>query len=288
MSKRNKGIFYILLAALCFSLMSLFVRMSGDIPVMQKAFFRNLIALMFALGVLIKNRIPLTWNRGDGKYLFFRAFFGTVGLICNFYAIDRLAIADANMLNKLSPFFAILFSLLLLKEKIAPYQAVCVAAAFGGAMFILRPGFDSLVSFPALIGLLGGLGAGAAYTMVRILGGRGVKGPVIVFWFSAFSCLSCLPYSIAHYAPMSRTQLFYLLLAGLAASGGQFSITAAYTCAPAKDISIFDYSQIIFSSLLGVLFLHEMPHVLSFIGYFIIIGSSAAMFLIRRKKESAS
>lgn len=288
MSKRNKGIFYILLAALCFSLMSLFVRMSGDIPVMQKAFFRNLIALMFALGVLIKNRIPLTWRQGDGKYLFFRAFFGTVGLICNFYAIDRLAIADANMLNKLSPFFAILFSLLLLKEKIAPYQAVCVAAAFGGAMFILRPGFDSLVSFPALIGLLGGLGAGAAYTMVRILGGRGVKGPVIVFWFSAFSCLSCLPYSIAHYAPMSSAQLFYLLLAGLAASGGQFSITAAYTCAPAKDISIFDYSQIIFSSLLGVLFLHEMPHVLSFIGYFIIIGSSAAMFLIRRKKESAS
>lgn len=78
----------------------------------------------------------------------------------------------------------------------------------------------------------------------------------------------------------------FLLLAGLAASGGQFSITAAYTHAPAKDISIFDYMQIIFSSLLGLIVLHEVPVWLSVVGYFIIIGSSLAMFLIRRRKEA--
>ena len=185
----------------------------------------------------------------------------------------------------MSPFFAIIVSFFLLKEKVAPYQAVCVITAFIGVLFILRPGFDSMVTFPALIGLLGGIGAGTAYAMVRVLGGHGVQGPVIVFVFSLFSTLVSLPWLILDFTPMTRTQLLFLLLAGFAASGGQFSITAAYTHAPAKDISIFDYMQIVFSSLMGILVLGEVPVLLSIIGYIIIIGSSLAMFFIRRKKE---
>ena len=160
MKERNKGIFYITLAAFCFAMMSLFVRLSGDLPPMQKAFFRNFVALLFAGGILWKDHISLKVPREDWIYLFLRVFCGTAGLICNFYAIDHLHIADANMLNKMSPFFAIIASYFLLKEKVAPYQAVCVLLAFIGALFILRPGFDSMVTIPALIGLLGGLGAG--------------------------------------------------------------------------------------------------------------------------------
>lgn len=89
------------------------------------------------------------------------------------------------MLNKLSPFFAIIFSYFLLKEKIKPYQLICVIVAFIGALFILRPGFDSVATFPAFIGLIGGMGAGLAYTNVRIasipFNGRTVcnTGPVL-------------------------------------------------------------------------------------------------------------
>lgn len=286
MTERNKGICFILLSALCFALMSLFVKLSGDLPSMEKAFFRNIVALVFAAFILYRRHIPLKLEKGNALALFLRCFCGTVGLICNFYAIDHLAISDANMLNKMSPFFAIIFSFLILKEKVAPYQAICVITAFIGTLFILRPGFDSMVTFPAFIGLLGGIGAGIAYTMVRVLGNRGVKGPLIVFSFSLFSTLVTLPYLIFDYAPMTGKQFLFLLLAGLAASGGQFSITAAYTHAPAKDISIFDYMQIIFSSLLGLIVLHEVPVWLSVVGYFIIIGSSLAMFLIRRRKEA--
>lgn len=286
MTKRSKGICFILLSALCFALMSLFVKLSGDLPSMEKAFFRNVVALVFAAFILYRRHIPLKLEKGNALALFLRCFCGTVGLICNFYAIDHLAISDANMLNKMSPFFAIIFSFLILKEKVAPYQAICVITAFIGTLFILRPGFDSMVTFPAFIGLLGGIGAGIAYTMVRVLGNRGVKGPLIVFSFSLFSTLVTLPYLIFDYAPMTGKQFLFLLLAGLAASGGQFSITAAYTHAPAKDISIFDYMQIIFSSLLGLIVLHEVPVWLSVVGYFIIIGSSLAMFLIRRRKEA--
>lgn len=286
MTERSKGICFILLSALCFALMSLFVKLSGDLPSMEKAFFRNIVALVFAAFILYRRHIPLKLEKGNALALFLRCFCGTVGLICNFYAIDHLAISDANMLNKMSPFFAIIFSFLILKEKVAPYQATCVITAFIGTLFILRPGFDSMVTFPAFIGLLGGIGAGIAYTMVRVLGNRGVKGPLIVFSFSLFSTLVTLPYLIFVYAPMNGKQFLFLLLAGLAASGGQFSITAAYTHAPAKDISIFDYMQIIFSSLLGLIVLHEVPVWLSVVGYFIIIGSSLAMFLIRRRKEA--
>ena len=107
MKERNKGIFYITLAAFCFAMMSLFVRLSGDLPPMQKAFFRNFVALLFAGGILWKDHISLKVPREDWIYLFLRVFCGTAGLICNFYAIDHLHIADANMLNKMSPFFAI-------------------------------------------------------------------------------------------------------------------------------------------------------------------------------------
>lgn len=288
MSERNKGIFYIILAALCFSLMSLFVRLSGDIPAIQKSFFRNLVALVFAAIILRKEKIPFHAGKGNTIYLLLRAGFGTLGIFCNFYAIDHLALSDANMLNKLSPFFAIIFSYFLLKERVAFYQIMCVIVAFVGTLFILRPGFNSLVTFPAFIGLLGGLGAGIAYTMVRILSGRGVKGPFIVFFFSTFSCLAALPYCLLHYTPMEPWQLGCLLLAGLAASGGQFSVTAAYSHAPAKEISVYDYTQIIFSSFWGILFLGEFPDWVSITGYLIIFAASLSMFLIRRKQETVN
>ena len=83
-----------------------------------------------------------------------------------------------------------------------------------------------------------------------------------------------------------------LLLAGVSATGGQFFITAAYRFAPAKEIAVFDYSQVLFAALLGFFFLHELPDVWSFAGYFIIIGAAAgkqltAHLLFKREKRSA-
>lgn len=85
---------------------------------------------------------------------------------------------------------------------------------------------------------------------------------------------------------MNVFQVMTLLLAGLAAAGGQFSITAAYSHAPAREISIYDYTQIIFSTILGLIFLQELPDAFSFAGYFIIIGASLAMFLWNNRKST--
>lgn len=282
-SKTTKGICLIICSAFCFACMNVCVRLSGDLPSIQKSFFRNFIAMLFALFLLLKQHASFKIEKQHLPYLVLRSFFGTVGILCNFYAIDHLLVADASILNKLSPFFAIIFSFLILKEKIKPVQAFCVMLAFAGCICIVKPGFQNVSVIPALIGVIGGMGAGIAYTMVRLLGTRGVKGPFIVFFFSAFSCLVTLPWLLFQYVPMKMSQILFLLLAGLAATGGQFTITAAYTYAPAREISIYDYSQILFATLLGFLLFSEIPDALSFLGYGIIILASLVMFLYNRK-----
>lgn len=250
MKEKNKGILCIICAAFCFALMNLFVKMSGDIPTLQKAFFRNIVAIFFSLSLLLKTHTNIAACKRNWKFILLRSIFGTLGIFFNFYAIDHLHISDASMLNKLSPFFAIIFSYFVLKEKAKPYQLACVLAALTGTVFILKPGTGTLteaslftfISFPAFIGLLSGMSAGLAYTLLRKATSNGVPGNMVVFIFSTFSCLCSLPYCIINFTPMTLQQTVFLLLAGLAATGGQLSITAAYTYAPASELSVYDYS----------------------------------------------
>ena len=266
MSSRNKGICFIILSAFSFALMGACVRLAGDVPSIQKSFFRNLVAFFVALIMIVRSGDGFEIKKGNLGYMVLRATFGTLGILCNFYAVDHLVLSDASMLNKMSPFFVILFSFLLLKEKLKPAQAIAIFVAFIGSLFIIKPTFTNMELFPSVIGLCGGIGAGIAYAMVRILGQRGQKGSSVVLFFSGFSCIVTLPYLLLNYHPMTGTQILALLGAGLAAAGGQFGITAAYYHAPAKEISIYDYSQIIFSTILGYFLFGQVPDKYSVLG----------------------
>ena len=272
LNNTTKGIVCIILAALGFSLMTFFVRLSGNVPTMEKAFFRNAFAAVVSFILLKREGEKFHVKRENRSDLFFRCLFGTSGLIANFYAIDKIGIADANMLNKLSPFFAIVLSIPILKERPKKIDILTTLVAFLGAVLIVRPGSGISNTIPALIGLYGGFGAGFAYVFVRKLGGKGEKTPIIVLCFSLFSCLVCIPFIIPIFVLPTFKQLFLLILAGLAATLGQFGITSAYKFAPAREISVFDYTQVVFAALLGILFLHEIPVPLSIAGYVIIIG----------------
>ena len=286
MSKKLQGIIFIILSAFCFAWMSAFVRLAGDLPSIQKSFFRNFVALIFSTAVLLRSKEKFRFNTKKLPDLFCRAFFGTIGLLCNFYAVDHLMLADASILNKLSPFFAVVFSFFLLKERIRPYQLAAVVIAFIGSLFVIKPSASALSqTIPSLVGFAGGMGAGIAYTFVRKLSSQGERGAFIVFFFSAFSCLVTLPYILFFYQPMQLCQLGYLLMAGLAAAGGQFTITAAYSRAPAREISVFDYTQIIFSSSLGFFLFGQVPDVWSVFGYVVICGVSVWMAMMNLKKS---
>ncbi len=283
-SPGNLAIIYIIISAFCFACMNLFVRLSGDLPSMQKSFFRNFVAVIFALIILLKNKNSFRWKKGSLPFLFLRSAIGTLGIVCNFYAIDHIPLADASILNKMSPFFVIIFSLIIIKEKLSLLQGAIVFLAFSGALLVIKPSFSNTELLPSALGLFGGMCAGFAYTMVRILGKKGENGSLIVFFFSGFSCITMLPFLIFDFHPMSLFQLLMLLGAGLSAAGGQFSITAAYCHAPAKEISVYDYSQIIFATMLGLFILGEMPDLLSIAGYLIIITAAILMFMYNNKK----
>ncbi len=281
LSNRTKGIICILAAAFGFALMTAFVRAAGDVPVMQKSFFRNLVAMFIASIALVRSGIGFKIEKSYRLDIFFRCLFGTSGVIANFYAIGKLGIADANMLNKLAPFFAIVLSIPLLKEVPSKVDAISTLIAFIGALFIIRPTGVVAETIPAIIAVYGGFGAGTAYVFVRRASKKGANTPIIVFAFSAFSCLVTLPFLIFDYSPMSMRQFLSLIMAGVSASLGQFAITSAYRYAPAKELSVFDYTQVIFAALIGIVAFSETPVLLSIIGYAIIIGVSVVRWMKR-------
>lgn len=283
------GILFIIISAFCFALMNLFIRLSGDVPTLQKCFFRNFFALLVAAGSLIRTKTKFRVGKGNVKYLLIRSIAGGIGMICNFYAVDHLAISDASILNKLSPFFAIVFSYFVLKETADGVEWLSVVVAFIGAMFVVKPSFG-LEVIPAAAGVIGGLGAGLAYTFVRKLGMRGENSMIIVAFFSGFTSLMFLPYLIFNYKPMTPKQWMFLILTGIAAAGGQIFITKAYAKAPAKEISVYDFSIVLFAAFFGFLFLGQIPDIYSVIGYVIIVGIAIFKwrYMLSKQKKDAS
>ena len=282
-SNRTKGIICIILSALGFALMSACVKLAGDLPNFQKVFFRNLVSAIIALYLILKHKGSFTGKKENRKILLMRSTFGTIGVILNYYAIDKLVLSDANMLNKLSPFLSVLLCAWFLKEKINKRQIISILIAFTGALLIIKPTF-SIEVIPYLAGIFGALSAASAYTCLRVLGNK-EESYTIVFFFSMFSLITILPIFIYVYEPMTTSQLIYLLLAGVFASLGQFGITLAYRYAPAKEISIFDYTNIIFSAILSIFIFNQYPDILSTIGYIVVFSAAFYTFLYHKKLD---
>lgn len=277
----------IVTSALCFAGMNACIRLAGELPIWQKVLFRNLIAMVIAAAVLLREGERfLPGNRNNWLPLLGRAGFGTLGMLANFYAVDHLLLSDASMLNKMSPFFAVIFSVLLLKEKLKPAQILLLTAAFGGAMCIVKPTFQNMELAASLLGLLGGMCAGMAYTLVRFLTQRGERGSFIVFFFAAFSCVLLLPPALLTWEPVTPGQLTALLGTGLFAAGGQFAITFAYRFAPAREISVYDYSQVIFAAVIGFFLFGDVPDGLSVLGYVIICGMAVLNFWYNNREHT--
>lgn len=292
MSAKQKGVLCIVASAFGFALMAFFVRLcddyGGEISCFQKSFFRNVIALILALAVYLRGRaasmLPqlseaqkaanttvFNFKLSILNSLVLRSVFGTVGIFANFYALSKIPIGEAMTLNKTAPFFTVFFSWILLGERVTRRQLACLVLAFAGAVFVMKPGFRISETYPALWAMIGGLGAGLAYVCVHQLGRLKVNGAFIVLFFSAFSCIASLPFVIADYSPMSLAQVLILLGAGLGAAIGQFGVTAAYRFAEPRSIAAYDYTNVIFTALLGFVFFAQVPDVASVIGFIVIL-----------------
>ncbi|MCK4512128.1 DMT family transporter, partial [bacterium] len=210
--------------------------------------------------------------------LLLRGAFGTIAMFLYFFAIERLNIADATVLNKLSPFFVTLFAVLFLREKLSRYIIPVLVVALTGAALVIKPQF-SFEAVPAIAGFVSAAASGAAYTIVRHL--RRDEPPYrIVFYFSLVSIVVAVPLVLLNFVRPEGLQWVYLLGAGVFATTGQFALTLAYHQAPATRISIYVYVHILFAFAFGLLLWGEIPDTLSIVGTVLII--SAAVYNYRR------
>ena len=284
MNPKVKGIIAILISAIGFSFMSVFFRLAGDLPVFQKSLARNFVAMFIPLFFIYKYKQPMFGKLRNQPLLIGRSTLGLIGVLLNIFAIDHMVLSDADTLMKLNPFWTILLSLLFLHEKVRKYQISAMIIAIMGMLLIVKPEFSSAMLL-SLAGLFSGIFAASAYTCVRALSRR-EQPYTIVFYFSLFSVIVLIPFSIATFEPMTTTQILYLLGAGLAAAVGQIGITLAYSFAAAKDISIFTYASIIFTALFGFILFGETPDMYAIVGYIIIISASYYMFDQARRESN--
>ena len=125
MNSKTKGILCIVTAAFCFAFMSLCVRLAGDLPSMQKILFRNLLAFFIVGAGLVRKPEKLEIHKGDLKFLFLRSICGTVGIVCNFYAIDHLVLVS---------FLHHYFFLFSFKRKTDPVSGNCSCSSIYGSI----------------------------------------------------------------------------------------------------------------------------------------------------------
>lgn len=281
--EKKYAIAMMLISALGFSFMAIFVKLAGDVPVVQKSIFRTTV-IMIISGIIFYKRNQRLRDITHYKLLAIRVIAGTIGIILNYYAIDHLILSDANIIFRLSTVMIIILSAIFLGEKLNAIQLLATVIAFFGISFIVKPQLTIEV-IPYIIALSGAFAAAVAYTSLRALGGK-VKPTAIVFIFSAFTTIVLAPYVIINFQPMQPRQWLYLVLAGLSAAVGQYGITLAYKHAPASEVSIYNYYGVVFTTILGMIFFNQYPDIWNYIGYFIVFISSYVLYKYNINKSS--
>ena len=276
MKAKTKAVLFMLTSAFCFAFMGFMVKKAGDLPVYEKVFFRNLVSLFIAVYTIHRMKIKLWGEKQHRPYLFLRSFSGLLGVVCYFFAIRHLNLADSAMLNKLSPFFVTLFAYLFLREKLHNYQIISLFIVFSASLLIIKPKFDISI-LPGLAGFFSAIFAGISYTTVRFLGSK-EKPATIVFFFSFISVVGIFPFMLFTFIIPTWQQWIYLLGTGIFAGFGQISLTYAYRFAPASEIAIYNYTSVIFSAVLGFFFLREISDEFCLLGITVILLTSLFLF----------
>ncbi|EDS77340.1 DMT family transporter [Clostridium massiliodielmoense] len=277
---KSKGIIFMILASLSFATMNLFGKLATTATPYQKTFISNVIASIIVCFIIFYRKESFIGKKENRKYLVLRGVMGTISILTLYFSLDHLFLADATILTKLSPFFTIIFSFLILKEMITKKQLSFLIVAFLGSLFVIKPQFNSSI-IPSLMGVISAATAGIAYTMIRILGDR-ESFYTIILSFTGIATLTMFPSMFIHNS-ITLNHYIFLILGGLCFTVGQAFLTLAYKNAPASEISMFDYCGLLFAGTYGFMLFKEIPDVLSIIGYVIIIGSSILNIIFNKK-----
>ncbi|WP_073508344.1 DMT family transporter [Streptobacillus notomytis] len=279
------GIFFILLSAIGFSTLQMIVKMLPHVSVSNKLFYRNIV-IIFITGMLIRSKgMSFRLEKSEWKLMAARSIFGILGVMINFYTLKYILLADSTTIQKLSSFIVLILSYFFFNEKFTKVQFLALIISFFGVILIVKPG-SSNFSLGYILAILGAFCASFAYICIRALVIRGrVKPLIIIFYFSLFSTLILLPEVLINRISFDSKTTVLLIGIGIFGAIGQYGITFAYNFAPAKEISVFEYTQVIFSSILGLVFLGEFPDKYSIMGYLIIILTGIIIYRYNLVRE---
>lgn len=276
-----------LFSTMSFSIMQLIVKLSaGAIPTMEQVFVRNFITLFFGLVMALRAKDPLLGKKDNRLLLLGRAVFGYIGVVGYFYATTNMNVADASLLHRSSPFFVILFSAIFLKNRMTRNQVIALLLAFCGSILVINPSFNvSMV--PALAGVISAAGAGAAYVIINVLKGK-ESNSTIIFVFSAVSCLLSLILGGGSFVVPHGIEWLMLLGIGIFAGVGQILLTQAYKMTNPGEVSIINYTGILFSALFGIMFLNEAVSLRSACGIVLIFAAALLLYFTKDKGKQTA
>lgn len=272
------GVRYMMLSALGFSLMAACVKevSTYGIPVMEIIAARALISLIISYLDVKRKGISL-WG-SNKPLLIARGVVGAFALICVYYAVVTLPLAEATLLQYLHPAFTAVIALLFLKERLHLSTLICIVLSLAGLAIMVKPelllgkGIE-LPWFSVTIALLGALGSAIAYVLVRKLS-QNEDSSVIIFYFPMIA----LPVSILlpgeSFVLPDGQALMLLILVGIFTQIGQIGLTKAMQTEVAGKATAYSYVQVIFAVFIGWMVFDEIPSLWTWVGgSLIVIGA---------------
>ena len=275
----RRGALFMVASAVLFASMAAAVRVAAnELPNAPIVFFRHFIMLVFLLPWLFRQgRHALDTDDFPGHLV--RGLAGVSAVACYFYAIARLRLADAVLLNQSMPLFIPLVERAWLRERIPPRLWGVLALGFAGLLLILQPG-SGVFQPAALVGL-----ASAAFASIAQVGIRRLTRtePVtrIVFYFGLVASVVALPPAVWWWRPPSALTWGVLLLMGVFATAGQLTLTRAYLHAPAARVGPFLYAGPVFAGLLDWLLWGRLPDVLFVLGAAVVVAAATLALRLR-------
>ncbi|MEL0628646.1 DMT family transporter [Psychromonas aquatilis] len=280
---------FMLMSALAFSLMTACVKLVStyNIPVFEIVAARALVSLAISYADIKRKKIPVWGN--NKKLLIARGTVGTLALICVYYAVTTMPLAEATLLQYFYPVFTAILAFIFLKERIQRSTLVCILLCLLGLLAMVKPNLslhDGVVLpwFSVFVALLGALGSGTAYVIVKRLS-KCEDSSVIIFYFP----LVALPLSLLllgnDFVMPNVEALILMLFVGIFTQIGQVGLTKAMQTEVAAKVSAFSYVQVVFSALLGIWVFNEVPSVWTLIGGGLIILGALINVLFKSKPQ---
>lgn len=245
----SKGTGYMLIAGIAFAGMNVSVKYLNRIPLFEIILARVLITLLLSYRTLkIRNINP--W--GNNKmFLILRGFFGGCGLICYFYTLQNMEIANAIVIHYLSPIFTTVIAIFVFSERVKFIQWISFGISFMGVIAV--KGFAKVETLDFAIGILGALFTGFAYNAIKNMKNK-EESDVIIFYHPLVTLPLTLIYFFIFPQPLvipNIVELLLLFATGICTQIGQYFITRAYQIEDAAKISSVTYIGIIWGVLIG-------------------------------------